>query len=76
MVEKEKEILEETEIPMDEDGQDFDLEDILKEFSDAQPVEEKEDAQEEEIPVFSSSMTAYELCGKMYALGIGATSKK
>lgn len=33
-------------------------------------------AQEEEIPVFSSSMTAYELCGKMYALGVGATSKK
>lgn len=50
MDEKEKEILEETEIPMDEEGQDFDLEDILKEFSDAQPVEEKEDAQEEEIP--------------------------
>ena len=50
MDEKEKEILEETEISMDEEGQDFDLEDILKEFSDAQPVEEKEDAQEEEIP--------------------------
>ena len=33
-------------------------------------------AQEEEIPVFSSDMTAYELCGKMYALGIGATHKK
>ena len=50
MDEKEKEILEETEISMDEEGQDFDLEDILKEFSDAQPAEEKEDAQEEEIP--------------------------
>ena len=35
-----------------------------------------EKAQEEEIPIFSSSMTAYELCGKMYALGIGATHKK
>lgn len=33
-------------------------------------------AQEEEIPVFSSDMTAYELCGKMYALGVGATHKK
>ena len=41
MDEKEKEILEETEIPMDEEGQDFDLEDILKEFSDAHPLEEK-----------------------------------
>jgi hypothetical protein len=33
-------------------------------------------AREEGSPVFSSAMTAYEICGRMYALGIGATQKQ
>ena len=46
MDEKEKEILEETEFPMDGDEQDFDLEDILKEFSDEQSAAEEEEPEE------------------------------
>lgn len=33
-------------------------------------------ANEEGIAVFSSNKTAYELCGKMYALGVGATQRQ
>lgn len=33
-------------------------------------------AQEEGIPVFSSPLTAYELCGRMFALGVGSTQRK
>ena len=30
---------------------------------------------EEEVPVFSSEKTAYELCGMMYALGVGQAER-
>lgn len=46
MDEKEKEILAETEFPMDGDEQDFDLEDILKEFSDEESAFEEEETEE------------------------------
>ena len=32
-------------------------------------------AVEEEVPVFSSDKTAYELCGLMYALGVGQAER-
>lgn len=51
MDEKEREILEEAELQEQLDDQGFDLEDILKEFSDEQPAdEEEEEAQQEELP--------------------------